>query len=470
VYFPGKTYTVKKHYVLTLLVFAFFLIRGKSQPIGMTYNFPGIDSVLAKEYDQHGPGIVVLASRDGKVVFEKSYGLADVADKEELSTDMVFQIGSMTKQFTSAAILQLVEAGKLDLDDPIQTYLPFFPAKEHTITIHHLLSQTSGIPEFFDVDEEEFAILNKKHSPEELINYFQDRPLQFEPGSRFAYSNSNYPLLGAIIERVTGMPLADYFEEHLFQPLGMPNTSLWYQDRAKQFIPKGYRLDAQNIFVEGPAIDGSTVYAAGGIVSTLSDLHAWNKELNHPRLLSKRLVKHLQKEKKTTNNQGTGYGYGFFIEELQQNQVIQHGGNMYGFTSTALHIPKKDVYVCVLSNRAFDNTKNIARYIASHMIDDPIAYYRQLPEDKVSDYLGKYKMKGSDEKVIEVQVYEGTLIVIPSDNPGSEVDIYSTDTDTFQSPKIDLKIVFQRNTAGSVIGCTVYQGGVFEFILISGKK
>ena len=461
---------MKKHYVLTYLLFAFFLTRGLSQPAESTDIFRSIDSLLTDEYDLLGPGVAVLASQDGEVVFEKSYGLADIESQRELSTDMVFQIGSMTKQFTSVAVLQLVEAGKVQLDEPIQTYLPYFPTKEHTITIHHLLSQTSGIPEFFDVDEDEFAILYQKHTPQELIDYFQDRPLQFEPGSRFSYSNSNYPLLGAIIEVVSGMSLADYLDKHIFGPLNMNNTSLWYQDNNNNSISKGYRLNAQNEFVEGPAIDGSTVYAAGGIVSTLSDLHTWNMELTNPEHLSKKLVKQLQKEKKTTNNQGTGYGYGFFIEEIQRNRVIQHGGNMYGFTSTALYIPKKEVYVCVLSNRAFDNTKNIARYIASHMINDPIEYYRQLPADKVSDYLGKYKMKGSDEKVIEMQVYEGTLIVFPSDNPGSEVDLYSTDTDTFQSSKIDLKIVFQRNTAGSVIGCKVYQGGVFEFILTSGKK
>jgi CubicO group peptidase (beta-lactamase class C family) len=131
----------------------------------------------------------------------------------------------MTKQFTSVAVLQLMEAGKVQLDEPIQTYLPYFTTKEHTITIHHLLSQTSGIPEFFDVDEDEFAILHQKHTPQELIDCFQDRPLQFEPGSSFSYSNSNYPLLGAIIEVVSGMSLADYLDEHIFGPLNMNNTS-----------------------------------------------------------------------------------------------------------------------------------------------------------------------------------------------------------------------------------------------------
>ena len=455
---------MKKQQILSLLYVALSLVNGSSQPLGNTDPFRGIDSLLAQEYDLPGPGIVVLASQDGTVVFEKSYGLADIESQRELSTDMVFQIGSMTKQFTSTAVLQLVEAGEISLDDSVQTYLPFFPVKEHTLTIHHLLSQTSGIPEFFDVDENEFAILNQEHTPQELIRYFQDRPLQFEPGSRFAYSNSNYPLLGAIIEVVSGMPLAEYLEKYLFGPLNMQHTSLWYQDNNNSPIPKGYRLNTQNEFVEGPAIDGSTVYAAGGIVSTLSDLHIWNRELSDPQYLSRKLVKQLHKEKKTTTGQGTGYGYGFFVEGLGKYEVIQHGGNMYGFTSTALYIPKREVYVCVLSNRALDNTKNIARYIASQIIDDPIAYFRQLPVDKMGDYLGSYQMEGSEGKVIRVGSFEGNLIIYPADAPGSEVDIYLTGPDTFQSPKVDIRIVFKRGATGAVVGCRVYQGGTFEFI------
>ena len=395
-------------------------------------------------------------------MFKKSYGLADIEHNTKLSTDMIFEIGSMTKQFTSTAVLQLVEQGKVGLDDPVQNYVSSFPKKRYPITIHHLLSQTSGIPEFFDVDENEFDLLATKHTPEELVDYYRDLPLNFEPGTKFAYSSSNYPLLGMIVERVTGMPLADYFERFIFMPLGMASTSLWYTDD-QPHAPVGYRLDSTGALVPSPPIDGSTVYAAGGIVSTLDDLHRWNNELKQPAYLSKRLVKQLLREKKTIDKQGTGYGYGFFIDDLRGQSLIHHGGNTYGFTSTALYFPKEDVYVCVLANSAFSNTENVARFITGHLLDDPIPYYRQLTPNVLQHYVGRYALVGPEDKQLDIKLYEGVLVVHFPDDPNSDVSIYSDGTDSFSSPQIDLRIVFEREVDGKVVSFTAHQGGAFLF-------
>ncbi len=395
-------------------------------------------------------------------MFKKSYGLADIEHNSKLSIDMIFEIGSMTKQFTSTAVLQLVEQGKVGLDDPVQNYVSSFPKKRYPITIHHLLSQTSGIPEFFDVDENEFDLLATKHTPEELVDYYRDLPLNFEPGTKFAYSSSNYPLLGMIVERVTGMPLADYFERFIFMPLGMASTSLWYTND-QPHAPVGYRLDSTGALVPSPPIDGSTVYAAGGIISTLDDLHRWNNELKQPAYLSKRLVKQLLREKKTIDKQGTGYGYGFFVDDLRGQSLIHHGGNMYGFTSTALYFPKEDVYVCVLANSAFANTENVARFIAGHLLDDPIPYYRQLTPDVLQHYVGRYALAGPEDKQLDIKLYEGVLVVHFPDDPDSDVSIYSDGTDSFSSPQIDLRIVFKREVNGKVVSFTAHQGGTFVF-------
>lgn len=459
----SKPKKVQKSHLLVMLCFILFAVNVFSQN-PLEAPFQTIDSLLAQEYSSQQPGIAVLAAVGDEIVFKKSYGLADLDEQESLSTDVVFEIGSMTKQFTSASILQLVEKGEVRLDDPIQKYIEFFPSKIYPITIHHLLSQTSGLPEFFDVDEDEFAILNQQHSPEELINYYKDLPLNFEPGTQFQYSNSNYPLLGLVIERVTGMPLKDYFEQHIFGPLGMNNTSLWYQEDEDDLRAQGYRFNSENELVKSPPIDGSTVYAAGGIVSTLDDLLKWNNELRLPRHLSRRIVKQLWKEKKTSDNRPTGYGYGFYIEELQEYQVIQHGGYMYGFTSTALYLPKKDVYVCVLANRSFENTKNIARYIASCLIDEPIELYRRLAPGKITEYTGRYELQNPKGRVLEVRVYEGNLVLYFPDTPGTEVLLYNTGGDTFRSPNISFRLDFKRSEKGAVSGFTVYQQGEYEWV------
>ncbi len=454
-----------KQSLLSVLFLTFFLVSAFSQSASNN-DFLEIDQTLSQEYDLNQPGIAVLVAQGNEVIFEKSYGLANLEDQTPLSTDMVFEIGSMTKQFTSTAILQLVEQGKIELDAPIQQYIDAYPEKRYPITVHHLLSQTSGIPEFFDVDENEFDLLNQKHTPEELINYYKNEPLLFEPGTAFKYSNSNYPLLGLIIEKVAQMPLAEYFEQFIFEPLEMTNTSLWYQEEDQPAAPTGYRFNSENELVMSPPIDGSTVYAAGGIVSTLRDLFKWYQALRTPNYISKNIVRQLQREKKTSRRKGTGYGYGFFLEELQGQPVIQHGGNMYGFTSTAMYLPKQDVYVCVLSNRALDNTKNIARYIASQVIERPMEYYRQLHPSQAVAYTGKYQLTEPQERVLEILIYEGNLVMYFPDAPGTEVALLNTGTDAFTAPNINFRVEFNRNPSGEVESFTVFQDGEYTWTKI----
>ncbi|MEM1001712.1 MAG: serine hydrolase domain-containing protein, partial [Bacteroidota bacterium] len=163
-----------------------------------------IDRFLTEEYPKDEPGAAVLIAKDGEVVFEKAYGLSSIKPKRKLKTDMVFQIASMSKQFVSAAVIQLVEKGDIKLDEPIQTYVPYYPEKAYPVTVHHLLSQTSGIPEYFDVDEAEFDLLAKNYTPSELLDFYKNVPLMFQPGERYHYSSSNYPLLGLAIENITG--------------------------------------------------------------------------------------------------------------------------------------------------------------------------------------------------------------------------------------------------------------------------
>lgn len=452
-------------YCLILILFSvnIILLGQDTNPIIGRYRT--VDSLLNAEFDNR-PGIVVLASVDGEVVFKNSYGLANVEKSINLSTNMIFEIGSMTKQFTSAAVLQLIESGLVELDDPIQKYVPYFPQKEYAITIHHLLSQTSGIPEFFDVDDDEFHILNTEHTPVELISYYKGLPLNFEPGSKFEYSNSNYPLLGAVIEEVSNLPLSEYFEREIFDPIGLNNTSLWYKSTSNydELVPQGYRRNSRNDLVESPPVDGSTVYAAGGILSTLDDLHKWNQELSNPKYLSKKITKRLTKENKTTSNTRTGYGYGFFIEDFEGYRSIQHGGNMYGFTSTGMYLPKADIFVCVLSNVAFENTKNIARYISGTILGKQTPYYRQLDVEQATQYFGRYILYDKDfKKEAEVKLYEGQLLLHFPQQKNNDVVLYSIGEDTFVSPSVDIIIKFKRDEAGEINHFVGVQGEEYLF-------
>ncbi|MEQ8473641.1 MAG: serine hydrolase domain-containing protein [Marinoscillum sp.] len=423
-----------------------------------------IENFLQKEYSENKPGAVIMIAKEDQTIFKKAFGLSDIKKGKPIKTDMIFQIGSMTKQFTSAALLQLVEQGKVSLDDPIQKYVEYFPIKKFPITIHHLLSQTSGIPEFFDIDEEELHLLSQEHTPEQLISYYKNLPLEFEPGTKFQYSNSNYPLLGIVIERVSGKSLKEYMRMNLFEPLKMSSTSLWYNDEMKRKrIAKGYRI-YEGELTSSPTIVGSVPYAAGAIVSTVDDLLKWNRELKNRTILTDFVVDNLITEKKTTLGTGTGYGYGFFIKSLLGLKTIQHGGNMYGFTSYGLYLPSEDLFVCILANKSLERTEEVANYIASVVLEKPLQIedQNQIEYTKYEEYFGTYQLK-ENSKLIKIFMVDDVLVLDFPGARGTGTKLTITDTDKMESKAVNAKIQFNRNDEGDIIGFIADQNGKTEW-------
>lgn len=357
----------------------------------------------------------------------------------------------------------MVEQGKISLSDPIQKYVEYFPKKEYPITIHHLLSQTSGLPEFFEVDEEEMQLLSQKHTPKQLIAYYKDEPLNFKPGTRFQYSNSNYPLLGAMIEKVSGMPLETYLQQNIFEALGMVSTNLWYNKQMmRSNIVKGYRY-YQGKLLSSPTVVGSVPYAAGAGVSTVEDLWLWNRELVNNKVLSNDLIKQLTTEKhlesKTKN--GSGYAYGFYIKELLGHRTIQHGGNMYGFTTYALYLPDQDLYVCILTNEALERIAKVTNYIASVVLGDPIKILdkKQFAYAEYKEYFGTYQIKGGDKQIKIFMTNDVLLLDFPA-AWGTGDKLSEIEKDVMQMDKVKVKINFTRNASGQVNGFTADQDGI----------
>lgn len=444
--------------ILLLLNTLCFSLHAQDDPIQT------IEEFLKKEYPENGPGAVVLIAKNDQVIFKRAFGLSDVKKRKPIQTDMIFQIGSMTKQFTSAALLQLVEKGKVSLDDPIQKYVEYFPHKQYPITIHHLLSQTSGIPEFFDIDEEEMHLLSQEHTPEQLISYYQNEPLEFEPGTKFQYSNSNYPLLGVVIEKVSGMTLKDYLSLNLFEPLQMESTSLWYKEETKKKrIANGYR-SYKGQLIPSPKIVGSVPYAAGAMVTTAEDLLLWNRELKNKTTLSDFVVENLITEKQTTIGSGTGYSYGFFIKNLLGLQTIQHGGNMYGFTSNVLYLPAEDLFVCILANKSLERSEEVANYLASIILKKPLEIQdrMQIEYDKFKEYFGTYQLQG-ESKLIEIFMVDDVLVLDFPDAQGTGTKLTIVDTDKMESKAVNAEIQFIRNNKGEITGFTASQNGITDW-------
>lgn len=285
-------------------------------------------------------GYVLVAQHD-QPVFSRAYGLADRAANRPPTADTSFRIGSVTKQFTAAAILKLEQEGKLRVEDTVAKHLPDYTGPARDVTIHQLLTHTAGVPSFTDDPAYEQS-KNAPATPAQLLARFAQLPLAFPPGSKHAYSNSGYVLLGAIIERVSGTTYASYLRDQLFRPAGMTRTevgdAVGVTDRAE-----GYQV-AEGAIVAADPIDMSIPFAAGAVRSTANDLVRWHRAISGDAILkaparAKLYTPALQK-----------YAYGWIVTEVQGRTAVTHGGGIDGFLTEYWRIPDADVVVIAWTN------------------------------------------------------------------------------------------------------------------------
>ncbi|MEO6000901.1 MAG: serine hydrolase domain-containing protein, partial [Chitinophagaceae bacterium] len=271
---------------------------------------------LISAYAEYGKfnGSILVAEK-GKVIFKKGFGLANMEFNVPNQPDTKHRLGSITKQFTAMLIMQLVEQGKLKLDVPISAYLPDYPKKKgEVVTIHHLLTHSSGTPNMTAFPGFFKNISRNSYSPVQLVNLFADSTLQFEPGKKYAYSNSGYILLGYIIEKVTGKTYEQVLQENIFTPLKMNNTGYDHHRTLLKNRANGYEKNGRN-YVNANFIDMSVPYAAGALYSTVEDLYLWDQALYGNLLLRKENMD-LLFTKHISSGGSYYYGYGWGIGEI----------------------------------------------------------------------------------------------------------------------------------------------------------
>jgi CubicO group peptidase (beta-lactamase class C family) len=300
---------------------------------------------------QNDAGMAVLVSQNGRVLFEKAYGMADTEHSIAADVKTRFRIGSITKQFTATAILKLQEEGKLRVDDKLSKYFPNFP-RGSEVTLQHLLTHTSGIHDYtgstnFTVDATNVI------STEALINSFQHEPYDFHPGEKWLYDNSGYVLLSCIVEKVSGTSYAAFLQKHFFQPLGMADTGVDESPRPLMHEALGYSY-AKGQYNRAVSLDPSWTFGTGDLFSTVEDLNKWNEAIFNGRVLKPASLKSAFTPARTSENKdddsGDGYGYGWFISKWRGLLEISHGGYLPGFNSFLLRIPKEKFTVIVLAN------------------------------------------------------------------------------------------------------------------------
>ncbi len=331
-----------------------------------------IDDVIRGMVQPDQPGIAVLISRGDRVFLSKGYGLADMEPEIPITSKTKFRIGSITKQFTAASILKLQEEGKLKVTDRLSKYIPGYPRGDE-VTLHHLMTHTSGIENF--TDKLDFSgKVTQAISSSDLIDSFKYEDLNFEPGDSFSYSNSGYFLLGFIVEKVSGKSFESFLQETFFVPLGMNDSGVHHADLKLTNEALGYS------HIEGETVnalnwDMSHAGAAGAIYSTVEDLHRWNEGIFKGQVLSQAsLTAALTGAKIRTSDQLTGYGYGWGIGEQGGLKLIHHGGDLDGFSSYLARFPQQDLTIAVLHN-----SRPVFGYLNPDKIAEKIAgvYLRQ---------------------------------------------------------------------------------------------
>lgn len=275
--------------------------------------------------------------------------MAIIESKSPAAADTVYAIGSMTKQFTAAAILQLADAGALNLDADIHELVPEYPAHQPAETLRNLLAHTSGIPDYFPTDAKDLTKIYQPISEADMIARFANSPLDFQPGSGFAYSNSNFYLLGVAIERASGEPYNTYLQRHIFGPLGLDIFACGSPD-IKAKMAQGYLPDSKGGLVATPDIEMSWAFAAGDLCAATSAILAWNAARHRGNFLSDSSYSLMTTPALLADGTETTYGTGLFVDNFQGHRHFEHGGDTLTFSSQEAYYPDDDLSIVILTN------------------------------------------------------------------------------------------------------------------------
>lgn len=360
-----------------------------------------LDSLVARAFAPYPSGGVVLVARRGQPVLRRAYGLADVERAVPMRLDHAFRIGSISKQFTAFAILQLVERGRLRLDDDVRTHVPDFATHGRRVTIEQLLTHTAGVPTLVDLATFD-SLAQHAHSVSQLLALTRNEPLHFEPGTAMRYSDTGYILLGAVIERVSGLSYAEYVATQLATPLGLHHTAYAADTTSIDVAPIGYTMQDGRV-ERAPFISMSIPHAAGALASTVDDLLRWQIAMRAGRIVAPRLVAQAWATRTFADGSVSGYGFGVKMCPVGGARTVAHGGFINGFSSTAIQLPEHEIDVIVLVNNDADapDAGQLARRITRVMLGQPpVPAYIELSDVQRRLLVGRYALAADDIREI----------------------------------------------------------------------
>jgi CubicO group peptidase (beta-lactamase class C family) len=411
----------------------------------------------------------VLVARGDEVLFQGGFGKANLELDVPNSPETEFRLGSLTKQFTAAAILQLQDQGRLNVNDTLDKYLPDAPHAGE-VTLSQLLSHSSGIPDPPELAEgSNGSGLRLAHTTDEMISQIVGQPLEFTPGSQYKYCNICYMILGRVIEEVSGQSYADYLEEHIFQPAGMTATGI---DEPSLVLPhraSGYTWNGET-YSNSEFVDLSNVGAAGVLYSTVGDMYKWDRALYSDKLLSP-AAREAFFTPRISKGDGSRYAYGWAIRETPEHTLAEHSGGVNGFVTFVIRDPATELYVVVLSNVENLVALDVAQGLAAIAYGEPYDMPGQLPAEQVDisgqkavvqvdpavlqKYAGSYQIE--PDLVVAITAEAGQLFAdVPSQ---AKFELFPTSETDFYAKIGDIKLHFEVGADGTVTEVVIQEGG-----------
>lgn len=354
-----------------------FYIKAQSPVVSLAEKTARVDALFSKQNWKKKPGLAVLVMKDGRIVYLKGFGLADIENNKPISADMAFDLASITKQFTAVAVLQLTERGKLSLDDSVRKFYPQFPAYADKITVRHLLGHTAGLPDYIELFLKS-GRLKADGSPDgfeptndDVIKLLaaQKEP-SFAAGEKWEYSNSGYAVLAKIVEKASGKPFPKFVAENILKPLKMKQSVVYNEtkpkvtNRAKSYQKKG------EVYENIDYTPLNLIYGDGSLNTTPNDLVKWDAALYSDKLLKQEVLRQAFQPGKLNNGSATRYGFGWFVKDTDYGLELSHSGGWVGFRNYIVRYPEKRLTVAVLSNSAEINPAANPFKIAQIFLED----------------------------------------------------------------------------------------------------
>ena len=424
-----------------------------------------IDSIMNSNYLPNNPGAAIVVTKGGKEIYANGFGLANLELEVPMTSDMIFRLGSITKQFTAISILILEERGKLKVKDDIRQHLLDYPTQGKVITIENLLTHTSGIPDFTSFPNI-IEIEQTKLTTTEILGLFKNKPLEFEPGERYSYSNSGYNVLGAIIESVSGMTYEEFVENEIFKKIGMNNSFYDHPEEVVKNKILGYEKDSLG-YKRADYMTMCAPFSAGGLRSNVHDLAIWNKAIHDGQLISVANLARAFLPFKLNSGELSNYGFGWSSDSFLGHQLYSHDGDIFGFSTSGYYFPKEDIYISILDNTTASNPWYSNFLISSIILGEEVNGTTDIDLNIIDDYLGAFQY---DENTILISKDSLSLLI---NAPWQKGILLATGPNEFYIDGTIISCMFNKDSTGLVESLSVkhrFLGDEWITAVRSGKN